>query len=97
MENTLPIELDRETDGRWIAEIPTMPGVLAYGSTPQDAQTKALHLAHRVIADRQIDNGESSPSVEIGDARDSQIRVHDSRNELPDGTTETPRRRRNGR
>ena len=46
------IEIERETDGRWIAEIPSLPGVLAYGRTEAQARAKAYALALRVIADR---------------------------------------------
>jgi len=46
------IIFDREADGRWIAEIESLPGVLAYGSTKLEAQSKVEALALRVIADR---------------------------------------------
>jgi predicted RNase H-like HicB family nuclease len=45
------IETEREMDGRWIAEISDMPGVLAYGKTEAEARAKAYALALRVIAD----------------------------------------------
>lgn len=45
------IELDREEDGRWIAEIASLPGVLAYGKTKQEAVAKVKALALRVLAD----------------------------------------------
>ena len=45
------IETERETDGRWIAEISDMPGVLAYGKTEAEARAKAYALALRVVAD----------------------------------------------
>jgi len=57
----LEIEIDREDDGRWIAEIPALPGVLAYGSTRSDAIAGAQALALRVLADR-LDNGEPVPA-----------------------------------
>jgi predicted RNase H-like HicB family nuclease len=44
-------EIDRETDGRWIAEIPEVPGALAYGTTVQEAKAKAYALALYAIAD----------------------------------------------
>ena len=53
----LKIEIDKEEDGRWIAEVTTLPGVLAYGATKAEATTKAKALAQRVIADR-LENGE---------------------------------------
>ncbi len=54
----LAIELEQETDGRWIAEINELNGVLVYGETRDDAITKVKTLALRVIADR-LENGES--------------------------------------
>jgi len=47
------IVFDREDDGRWIAEIESLPGVLAYGATKWEAQSKVEALALRVIADKQ--------------------------------------------
>lgn len=46
------ISFDREEDGRWIAEIESLPGVLVYGTTREEAQSKVEALALRVIADR---------------------------------------------
>lgn len=57
------IECEEETDGRWIAEIPQLPGVLCYGKTPDDAMAKAEVLALRAMAER-LEHGESRP-VEI--------------------------------
>ena len=54
------MECERETDGRWIAEVPELPGVLSYGNSAADAMSKAEVLALRVIADR-LENGESKP------------------------------------
>ena len=56
------IELDREKDGRWIAEVPDLPGVMAYGETRDEAISKAKALALRVIADR-LDHGETIPEL----------------------------------
>jgi predicted RNase H-like HicB family nuclease len=56
----LKIEIDREEDGRWIGEVPELPGVLAYGATEAEARTRTTALALRVIADR-IENGEPVP------------------------------------
>ncbi|HEY8873548.1 MAG TPA: type II toxin-antitoxin system HicB family antitoxin [Stellaceae bacterium] len=53
----LKIEIEREDDGRWIGEVPALPGVLTYGATEADARSKTTTLALRVIADR-IENGE---------------------------------------
>lgn len=52
------IEIEREEDGRWIGEIPALPGVFAYGATAAEARARTEALALRVIADR-IENGES--------------------------------------
>ena len=54
------IELEREEDGRWIGEVPALPGVLVFGATEQEARAKAEALAFRVIADR-LDHGDPVP------------------------------------
>ena len=54
------METDREDDGRWIAEAPELPGVLAYGATQEEAMAKAEALALRVLAE-QLDHGEAKP------------------------------------
>ena len=46
------LEIEQETDGRWLAEVPELPGVLAYGSTADEAMTRAEALALRVLADQ---------------------------------------------
>jgi predicted RNase H-like HicB family nuclease len=46
------VQTETETDGRWIAEIPDLPGVLAYGATEREAVASAQALALRVLADR---------------------------------------------
>lgn len=56
----LRIETEREDDGRWIAEVLDLPGVLAYGSTRQEAIASVQALALRTIADR-LDHGEAAP------------------------------------
>jgi predicted RNase H-like HicB family nuclease len=61
----LKVETEREEDGRWIAEVPALPGVLAYGDSETQAREKAQVLALRVIADR-LENGEPLPG-EIAD------------------------------
>jgi predicted RNase H-like HicB family nuclease len=48
----LKIEVEQEVDGRWIAEVLQLPGVLAYGPSPEIAVAKAQALALRVLADR---------------------------------------------
>jgi predicted RNase H-like HicB family nuclease len=56
----LKIESEREEDGRWIAEVPALPGVLVYGKSEADARAKVQALALRVIADK-LENGEPLP------------------------------------
>jgi predicted RNase H-like HicB family nuclease len=56
----LRIDIAREEDGRWIAEVSDLPGVLTYGATRTDAVAKAKALALRVIADR-LEHGEEVP------------------------------------
>jgi predicted RNase H-like HicB family nuclease len=60
----LQVEVEREEDGRWIAEVVDLPGVLAYGPTREEAVGRAKALSLRVIADR-IEHGEVVP--EMGD------------------------------
>ena len=59
---SLNIETEREEDGRWIADIPELPGVLCYGQSRDEAIANAQALAFRVIADR-LEHGESVPDV----------------------------------
>lgn len=56
----LSIECERETDGRWIAEITQIPGAMAYGLTREEAMARAEIVALRAIADR-IEHGEAKP------------------------------------
>ena len=56
----LKIESEREEDGRWIAEVPALPGVLTYGKTEAEARAKVKALALRVVADR-LENGQPPP------------------------------------
>jgi len=56
------VELELEEDGRWIAEVPELSGVLVYGSTKEEAVSRAQALAFRVLADR-LDHGETIPQV----------------------------------
>lgn len=56
------IVFDREEDGRWIAEIESLPGVLAYGATKAEAQSKVEALALRVIAD-QIESEQTTTEM----------------------------------
>jgi len=59
----MKIEIERETDGRWIAAVPDLPGVMAYGKTRRQAIAWAEVLALRVIADR-LDHGETVPELQ---------------------------------
>jgi predicted RNase H-like HicB family nuclease len=54
------IEHEREEDGRWLAEVPELPGVLAYGATANEAMAKAEVLALRVLAER-LEHSETGP------------------------------------
>jgi predicted RNase H-like HicB family nuclease len=45
------IEFEQEEDGRWIAELPALPGVLAYGVSQVEAESKVVAIALRVVAD----------------------------------------------
>lgn len=58
----LTIETEQEEDGRWIAEVMEIPGVLVYGQTRQEAIAKVKALALRVLADR-LEHGEMIPEV----------------------------------
>lgn len=59
----LAVSVEQEEDGRWIAEIEDLPGVLAYGTTPEVARAKAEALALRVLADRR-EHGEPVPEID---------------------------------
>lgn len=59
----LTVECERENDGRWVAEVPELPGVLTYGDSADQAVAKAQVLALRVLAER-LEHGETGP-VEI--------------------------------
>jgi predicted RNase H-like HicB family nuclease len=57
------IEVEQEVDGRWIAEVPELPDVMAYGGSREEAVRKAQVLSLRVLAER-LENGEPLPHVE---------------------------------
>jgi predicted RNase H-like HicB family nuclease len=59
---TFTVEIEQEDDGRWIAEVLELPGVLTYGQSPEEAKAKVQALALRVIADR-LDHGEAGPGL----------------------------------
>lgn len=58
----LQVDVDREDDGRWIAEVEALPGVLAYGASRDEAVERAKALALRVMADR-LEHGEPIPEM----------------------------------
>jgi predicted RNase H-like HicB family nuclease len=59
---TFKVEIEREDDGRWLAEVLELPGVLAYGDTQDLALSKVQALALRVIAER-LEHGEAGPEL----------------------------------
>jgi predicted RNase H-like HicB family nuclease len=59
---TFLIETEQETDGRWIAEVVELPGVLAYGQTVEEAKARVQALALRVVADR-LEHGEAGADL----------------------------------
>lgn len=56
------LEIEKEEDGRWLAEVVDLPGVLAYGNTSDEAKVKVQALALRVVADR-LEHGEAGPDL----------------------------------
>ena len=56
------IEIEREDDGRWIAEVPELPGVMGYGRSREEVISKVEALALRVLADR-LEHGEAIPEL----------------------------------
>lgn len=58
----MTIEIEREDDGRWLAEVTELPGAMAYGTSREEASAHAKALALRVIADR-LDHGEDVPDI----------------------------------
>ena len=59
---TFKVELEREDDGRWLAEVVELPGVFAYGATSEAALAHVQALALRVIAER-LEHGEAAPEL----------------------------------
>ncbi len=57
----LKIELESEEDGRWLASVPELPGVMAYGDTQEEAVRKAKTVALKILAD-MIEHGEQVPA-----------------------------------
>lgn len=58
----MKVEIEKEADGRWIAEIPTLPGAMAYGATKKEAIAKVEALVLRALADK-LEHGEDAPEV----------------------------------
>lgn len=56
------IEIEQESDGRWIAEVLELPGVMAYGASVNEAEAKVQALALRVVAER-LEHGEAGPDL----------------------------------
>jgi predicted RNase H-like HicB family nuclease len=59
----MKVEIDREVDGRWIADIPDLPGVMVYGADREEAVAKVKALALRVLADR-VDRKDAAAIIE---------------------------------
>lgn len=59
---TFSIETEQEADGRWMAEVEVLPGVMAYGTTKTDAVAKVQAIALRVLAER-LEHGEAVPEL----------------------------------
>ena len=59
---TFTVEIEQEDDGRWIAEVLELPGVLTYGQSPEEAKAKVQALALRVMADR-LEHGEAGSDL----------------------------------
>lgn len=57
----MQVEFEREEDGRWIAEIPAIPGALCYAPSQKEAAVKVVALALRILADR-FEHGEGVPA-----------------------------------
>lgn len=61
----LTIETEREVDGRWIAEVPELPGVMVYGSKRDEAIAQVEVLALRVLAENIEEDGRMAEAIEI--------------------------------
>ena len=59
---TFKVEVEQEEDGRWLAEVLELPGVLAYGQSQEEAVSKVQALALRVVAER-LEHGEAGPQL----------------------------------
>ena len=68
----ISLEFEQETDGRWIAEVPALPGVMAYGASREEAARRTLALALRCVADK-VEHGEM-----FAEADSISFRLHDA-------------------
>jgi predicted RNase H-like HicB family nuclease len=59
----IKVDVEREVDGRWLAEVPALAGALAYGQTREDAVAKVEALALRILAER-LEHGEPTPELD---------------------------------
>ena len=57
------VEVEQEDDGRWLAEAPTLPGVMAYGDSREEAITRVETLVLRVLAER-LEHGDRAPELD---------------------------------
>jgi predicted RNase H-like HicB family nuclease len=62
-DHCMQVEVEREEDGRWIAEVPVLPGAMAYGASKAEAVAKVEALVLRVLADK-IEHGEEAPGID---------------------------------
>ena len=60
--NHMRVEVEQEEDGRWLSEVPDLPGVMVYGATREEALARVKALALRVLADR-LEHGEAVPDL----------------------------------
>ena len=67
-EMNFQIEFEREEDGRWIAEIPELPGVMCYGATKEEAEVQVQALALQVIAQQMKEKNTSAKSIRFASA-----------------------------
>jgi predicted RNase H-like HicB family nuclease len=58
----MKVEIEREADGRWIAEVPSLPGAMAYGAAKSEAVSKVEALVLRILADK-LEHGEHVPQI----------------------------------
>ena len=61
----MKVEVEVESDGRWVAEVPSVPGAMTYGSSRAEAVSKVEALVLRILADR-VENGEAGDAAVAG-------------------------------